>query len=167
MGVKMRTMATIDFKDWGHRLIDRLVIMGIPRETVYKRLGRRVHRNPHFGTVNDDMELRSMVNALNRMIEEIEAERIRNSIPKKQRKKQKHAQYRKEIFTDKELLREVGRRNTIKVMPWYRRWKYYAMRSLSIAFSKNILSFFLMQKLIRTFETSARSSFFISRIISR
>lgn len=163
----MRSLATIDYKDWGHRLIDRLVELGIPRNTVYKRLGRRIHKNPHFGPANDDLQLRMMVNALNRMVEERQAELVRASLPKKEIKKKKHAQYKKEIFTDRELLREVGRRNTFNVMSWHQRWRYYVMSSLSTARSKKIDSRRWVRNLVRTLRTTAHASFPTSRTLSR
>jgi hypothetical protein len=137
-----KTLATYDYKKWGHRYIDDLVRLGVPRNKVYSQLAGRmkVHQSEaHFSRNNSDPVLWKMVHILKMMLETKEREisharRLKEMqsnpiyLEKKKAKaerKLKYKSYKQAVFSGKELLREVGRRNSMKVIPWYKRLFYF------------------------------------------
>lgn len=124
----VKSLATYDYKKWGHRLIDDLVGMGMERSLIYRRLAKKLRVpeiHAHFRMTNDDPRLYRMVGVLQNMVEARTREYI-NHMRAKQKKldkkgtPEKRISYKK-MFTDKEVLREVGRRNSFNLRPWYKK----------------------------------------------
>lgn len=123
-----RTLATIHFKGAGHEKIDYLVSLGVPREKVYAKLARKM-RIPewqaHFSKTNDDTSLWLRNEVLDKMIEDREyalSMREMDSIKDLSKGRIKKLEFKraaerdyKTMFTDKSVLRRVGRRNRIRI----------------------------------------------------
>lgn len=104
-------------KQEGHELIDAMCTLGFDRNKIYLKLGRRMGSpmRAHFSQTND-------VATLNRMVRH-----LREMLFLARRPQGWHAmrhdgtEYSK-MFTDKAVLREVGRRNTLRAMSPLRRF---------------------------------------------
>lgn len=119
------SLSSFDYKKWGHAKIDRLVQLGIPRDTVYARLKKRL-KHPshggHFANVDDPQELERMVRVLDTMVKAqeihlgiVEVKPISKKSPtpsKNSLKKVAKRRYKNEVFTDPQVLRQVALRNT-------------------------------------------------------
>ena len=90
-------------------------IWGEDKGFAYQWLHRKFGGDIHFATIDNEELLQMIYNEL-LLIARPEV-RYKKPIKKKVKK---HADYSK-MFTDKEILREVGKRNTLKILPWYKK----------------------------------------------
>lgn len=105
--------AQYDLKARGHQLIETLVDMGVKQHEIYERMAKRLGvsiLHAHFSMVSSTPQLERMLEVLETMRKE---EKLRKQ---KDAEKMRYAQ----ICDNRELLREVGRRNSIRCVP---RWK--------------------------------------------
>lgn len=99
----------------GHSLIREIEKLGVHRQIIYKKLGRRMGSpmRAHFSQVNDTGTL----NLMNRHLVEMLQQEQR---PKAFVQKRAKPDYSK-VFNDKAVLRAVGEKNRKRHTPWWRR----------------------------------------------
>ena len=108
-------------RDRGHRLIEEISKTGLSRGQIYSLLTRRMRYNFHYAQRNEPNEL------IHANMELLKILMARNKkFTNKMRKRKQWEEYKDKVFTDKEVLREVGRLNTERIrlasLPWWRRW---------------------------------------------
>lgn len=110
------SLAVVLLKQRGHDAIDRMVELGTPRLRVYHKLSKRMGSRmlAHFSYVNDIPTLNKMVRHLDEMLMK---KRISTGTDVPKGDKYDY----KVMFTDKELLRQIGERNRAYLMPWWRK----------------------------------------------
>lgn len=121
-----------------HELIDE--IWGSDKKgmaAAYTWLNNNFGGDVHFSKLNNEKKLKEIYEAmwLLSFHPPEKGEKILSFKEQKKEKlasiKKKYTDYRTNVFTDKELLREIGRRNTLKVMPWYKKIINYFNPSLN------------------------------------
>lgn len=116
-----KPLRLIELKDQGHQLIDRLVLDGVTREKVYRRLARRLNvREPfaHFSRINTVQEAERAVESLTQWLQDRIQSRIANAAPKldKVSKRARDVLPRAQQLKAYRMLR---RRKSAWWKPWY------------------------------------------------
>ena len=113
------------YKKRCHALMDE--IWGDDIGAAYTWLRRRFGGDIHFSTLHNEDLLRIIYEELSIIVApkerkgEKKYQTLKIAPSSKKNKKRKY----ETASVSKELLREVGRRNTLKVMPWYKRISSY------------------------------------------
>lgn len=110
MNRNIRSMHHMNLKQRAHEKISMLGDMGVSRDAVYARLGHMLgikRARMHFSMINDISKLERANTFLSEWID------LRGQ---KKVNKERRVQYKREIFSDKAVLQEVGRRNTERLL---------------------------------------------------